>query len=118
MGKKPSSEEWSFHAFVPLMFARNLAEAEFYKSLLEGRGVPVLIEDENTESIGLPDMGRGVPVLVADEYLSKAKEILEQRSIADEDLDDSERDGDSGGPDDAKLDDLEDGDETDEDDVL
>ena len=94
MGKRPSSEESSFHEFVPLLFARNLAEAEFYKLLLEDHDVPVLIEDENTESIGLPDMARGVPVLVADEYLSEAEAILKQRAALEDDDEDDEDDDD------------------------
>jgi hypothetical protein len=87
MSKKSDSDGSSFHDFVPLLFARNLAEAEFYKSLLEEHDIPVLIEDENTESMGLPDPGRGVPVLVPDEQLVAAEDILEQRGGFSEDAD-------------------------------
>ncbi len=86
MGKTPEPNK-DFHDFVPLLFARNLAEAEFYKSLLEDHDIPVLIEDENIEAIGLPDLARGVPVLVPDEMLAEAEDILEQRSKIDEDFD-------------------------------
>ncbi|MBN2209922.1 MAG: DUF2007 domain-containing protein [Sedimentisphaerales bacterium] len=101
MGKTPEPNK-EFHDFVPLLFARNLPEAEFYKSLLEDHDIPVLIEDENTETLGLPDLARGVPVLVPDEMLAEAEDILEQRSKIDEDFDletldedeDEEEDGD------------------------
>jgi hypothetical protein len=92
MSKKSDADGSSFHDFVPLLFARNLAEAEFYKSLLEEHDIPVLIEDENTESMGLPDPGRGVPVLVPDEQLVAAEDILEQRGGGDDDLEDFEDD--------------------------
>jgi DNA-directed RNA polymerase subunit delta len=74
--------------FITLLFARNLAEAEFYKSLLEEHEIPVLIEDENTESMGLPDLARGVPVLVQDDQIEIAQDIIEQRTSLDDELDD------------------------------
>ena len=82
----------SFHEFVPVLFARNLIEAEFYQTLLAEHEIPVLIEDENTESFGLPDIGRGVPVLVPDEQLAEAEDILEQREDSDDDSSDNNDD--------------------------
>lgn len=87
MSKRPK-HEGDFHDFVPLLFARNLGEAEFYKSLLEDHDIPVLIEDENTESIGLPDSNRGVPVMVPDEMLAEAEGILEQRERLEDEFED------------------------------
>jgi len=74
------------------LFARNLAEAEFYKALLEDQEIPVLIEDENTEAMGLPDMARGVPVMVPEEQLELAQDIIEQRTALDDDIEDNGED--------------------------
>ena len=82
MSKKKNSED--HQEFVTVLFARNLAEAEFYKALLEDQEIPVLIEDENTEAMGLPDMARGVPVMVPEEQLEIAQDIIEQRATLDE----------------------------------
>ena len=85
MGKKNDSDH-SFHDFVPVRFARNLEEAGFFKSLLEEHDIPVLIQDENIEAIGLPLPTRGVPVLVPDDNLAEAEDILEQRTALAEEL--------------------------------
>ncbi len=90
MSKKKNSED--HQEFVTVLFARNLAEAEFYKALLEDQEIPVLIEDENTEAMGLPDMARGVPVMVPEEQLELAQDIIEQRTALDDDIEDNGED--------------------------
>ncbi len=90
MSKKKNSED--HQEFVTVLFARNLAEAEFYKALLEDQEIPVLIEDENTEAMGLPDMARGVPVMVPEEQLEIAQDIIEQRAALDDDIEDNGED--------------------------
>ncbi len=76
--------------YITLLFARNLAEAEFYKALLAEQEIPVLIEDENTEAMGLPDMARGVPVMVPEDQLEIAQDIIEQRATLDDDVDEED----------------------------
>lgn len=90
MSKKKNSEDPQ--EFVTVLFARNLAEAEFYKALLEDQEIPVLIEDENTEAMGLPDIARGVPVMVPEEQLELAQDIIEQRAALDDDIEDNGKD--------------------------
>jgi len=90
VSKKKNSED--HQEFVTVLFARNLAEAEFYKALLEDQEIPVLIEDENTEAMGLPDMARGVPVMVPEEQLELAQDIIEQRTALDDDIEDNGED--------------------------
>lgn len=86
--------------FVPVIFARNLFEAEFYKSLLEAGDVEVLIEDEFSEIAGIPAMTKGVPVLVPEDQLDEAQAViadrhdLEERIEADTDGEDDEVDAD------------------------
>jgi len=94
-------ENEQFDEFVPLLFARNLAEAEFYKTLLEDHGIQALIEDENIESMGLADLTRGVPVLVPDHQLEDAEAVINDREniselMGEEDAEEDESEEDLG----------------------
>ncbi|MFQ6048582.1 MAG: putative signal transducing protein, partial [Phycisphaerae bacterium] len=72
--------------FVPVMFARNLTEAAFYRSLLEQRDIPTAVESEQGEADGAEAMVTGVPILVPDEMLDEASQIVAEGG--DQDLDD------------------------------
>ena len=73
--------------FVPVLFARNLREAEFYQILLEDHDLTVLIEQEYGPTPDELARGRVVPVLVPEEHLAEAQEIIEQRSSLDDEFD-------------------------------
>ena len=84
---KPSNGPEPFKGYVPAIYARNLVEAEFYKSLLVARDIPAIIEDAASESVGIPAsiVGQGVPVLVPDVMLDEASEILAEHEDIQED---------------------------------
>ena len=73
--------------FVPVVFARNVAEAEVYKTLLEDHDITVQIEDQEASYIDLSPGDEGVPVLVPPEQLDEAELVIEQRSELDDDFD-------------------------------
>jgi hypothetical protein len=74
-------------AYVPVIYARNLTEAEFYKGLLTSNDIPAVIEDEGGESTGMPAsvVGQGLPVLVPDEMLNEASQIIAEHEDTEED---------------------------------
>ena len=98
-------------AFVPVIFAGDKSEAEFYKSLLDDYGLIVRIEggisDEEgllarpeVENEGLRGQGEGIAVLVPHGNLSEAQDIIERYLKAEgefdeefEDVDDDDYDG-------------------------
>ena len=78
--KNPRYEE-----LIPVVYARNLTEAEFYRSLLEDHDIPVLIEEigPSAESSAAE---MGVPVLVPEDNLIEARDIIEQRIETDDEI--------------------------------
>ncbi len=95
---------------VSLLFASNLIEAEFFKSLLEEHGVPALIETENSEVAGIPALSAGVPVLVPAELYDEAVEILaaKRRGGEDDDFDEDFEEEDEEAEEEDELDEYED----------
>lgn len=82
----PHSEE-----LIPVVYARDLAEANYYKSLLDDHEILVLINEEAV----LDDSDEekcGIPVLVPDEHLAEAQDILEQCTSEEDDFDEEEED--------------------------
>lgn len=72
--------------FVPVVYARTMAEAEHYRTMLEDHDIRVLIEDEDSELVP-PDQRRpGIPVLVPAEQLADAEDILEELSCLEDQL--------------------------------
>lgn len=76
---------------VPVIFVRDLTEAQYYKNLLQDHDIPVVIDEEAV----MDDMEEttGIAVLVAEENLAEAQDILELSTDDDEfeeDLDDYE----------------------------
>jgi len=85
-------------AFVPVIYAGDRSEAEFYKSLLDDYGLTVRIEgdisDENgtlpgakVAYEGLRGRGEGIAVLVPQGNLPEAQDIIERYSRAEEEFD-------------------------------
>ena len=66
------------HDYVQVYLAGNLAEAEFFKGMLEANDIPALIEGEASESIGLGEsaFAKGVPVLAPDTMADEAAAII------------------------------------------
>lgn len=74
------------HGFVRVTCARDLFEAEFFRTLLLGSDIPAIIEDENSEVLGMPQsiVDSGVPVLVPADRQAEAERILADRSTPSE----------------------------------
>ena len=70
---------------IPVIYARNLTEAEFYRSLLEEQDLPVVIQKNNHSPQTSPSTEQ-VPVLVPEDSLTEAQYIIEHRNQADDDL--------------------------------
>ena len=64
--------------YVPVLNARDVLEAEFYKTLLEANDIPAIVQDENSEAMGMPMsiMSQGVPVLVPREFKEQAGQLI------------------------------------------
>ena len=85
-------EELSNHdeELIPVVYGRDLTEANYYKSLLAEHEIPAVVMEEAV----LDDSDEeesGIPVLVPEEHLAEAHDILKQ-STGDEDDFDEEGD--------------------------
>ena len=67
---------------LPVMFAANKAEAEFYQMLLADAGIQAVIDVEVKDQAGQP--GKGIAVLVQAEQLDEASDIITAREEIDE----------------------------------
>lgn len=72
---------------VPVVYARNIIEAEFFKSLLEDHAIPAYIEGEHMASAGLMVRAGGIPIMVRSEDLADAEDVIARREVLDEELD-------------------------------
>lgn len=70
---------------IPVIYARNLTEAEFYRSLLEEQDLPVVIQKNNHSAHTSPST-EPIPVLVPENSLTEAQYIIDHRDQADDDL--------------------------------
>src|SRR3972149_4114579 len=68
--------------FLPVMFAANRAEAEFYQTLLSDANIQAIIDTEAVERTGQRD--KGIAVLVPAEQLDEASEIITAREEIEE----------------------------------
>ena len=86
MSSKPTQrqgESDSAHPeLLPVMFAANRAEAEFYETLLTDAGIQVVIDTEIEDRNGR--VGKGMAVLVPAEQLDEASDIITAREEIDE----------------------------------
>ena len=62
---------------VPVVFAANRVEAEFYQTLLADADILADIDGEGEEQSG--QVGKGVPVLVPQERLDEASDVITVR---------------------------------------
>jgi len=87
------------HQYVRVHAARNLLEAEFLKGLLVSNDIPAILEDEASETIGIPAslFGGGVPILVPDVQADKARQIIANHDEGRGDSDDEEEEEGSAG---------------------
>jgi hypothetical protein len=101
--------------FVPVMFARDRADAEWYRGLLETAGIPALVECCGGETELRLAVGGSVPLRVPEHLHDGASEMVaaaEKELLADfdddleDDEDDDEVDDDEDDLDEADGDDL------------
>ena len=85
--------ESCFHQFVPVVFADSPVEAEHYRSLLEDRNIPAIVQEALPTSSEFASSAWDVPVLVPDELLNDASEVISSTAAPDND-DDGEYDDD------------------------
>jgi len=74
---------------IPVVYGRDLAEANYYKSLLDDYEIPAFVMEEAV----LDDSNEyesGIPVLVPEDHLAEAQDILEQITSDDDDFDEDE----------------------------
>lgn len=106
--------EGSCSAFVPVVFAEDLSDAERYRGLLETVSIPAVIELPGDDAPPRLSIGGAVPVRVPEDLHDAASEVVaaaqreveELRGDFDDDFDDE---------DDDDLDDEDDLDEPDDD---
>lgn len=86
--------------FVPAVFARDLDEADFYRSLLDDQGIEVRVdEDFRKDGAELADSKEddsSIAVLVDSEHLAEAEAIIQERLVEE----DFHADGEGGDDDD------------------
>jgi len=82
-----SNSEQAFNEFFPVIFVRELAEAEFYKALLEDHDIVVRIgqTEDPADDPALIEQ-RGIAVSVSKEDLEEAEVIIEQRSTLEDEF--------------------------------
>lgn len=104
--------------YVPVMFARNSAQAKYIKDALENCGIPTLIDLEEAGFCGVGQLSRRVPLLVPAEMQHDASELvanIEEKIVAGFDDDEDDLDDDEDFDDDDDDDDDSDSAEDDED---
>ena len=84
-------EEHSYQdeELIPVLYGRDLTEANYYKSLLDDHEIPAVVMEEAV----LDDSDKeesGIPVLVPEDHLAEAQDILEQSTSDDDDFDEDE----------------------------
>ncbi len=86
MSRKPTGRQGESDSnpsdLLPVMFAANRAEAEFYETLLTDAGIQVAIDSEIEDKNGR--VGKGIAVLVPAERLDEASDIITAREEIDE----------------------------------
>lgn len=91
------NEEHSYQNddLVPVVYGRDLTEANYYKALLDAHEIPAIVMEEAVLDDSNDDES-GIPVLVPEDHLEEAQDILEQSTsddnIFDEDEDDYDED--------------------------
>ncbi len=112
-GERELLSESHFHQFVPVVFADSAAEAERYRSLLENRDIPVVLQETLPTSEQSGPRIWDVPVLVPDELLNDASEIISSSAAPDDDDNGYDDDDDDYLEQDDQQDDLDEGEDDD-----
>jgi len=77
----------TLHAeFVPVLMANDKREARFYKALLEGNNIPVVLESERGQDAIYGAFARAVPILVPENLHDRASHLVaeaERNGVAD-----------------------------------
>jgi len=73
--------------FVPVVYARNMSEAEYYREMLEDHDMNAQIVEDIETPLDVSEGPRGIPVMVPHEQLEEAELIIEQRSSFDDEFD-------------------------------
>jgi hypothetical protein len=84
--------EPEYDDFVPAVFARNRAEADRYREILEDHDIPVELGDRDGTSASGRGRAHGLPVLVPDPLLEEASEIIADLEDDEEFVDNDEID--------------------------
>ena len=75
---------------IPVMYGRDLSEANYYKSLLDDHEIPAVVIEEmvlkKSDEEDSREAESGIPVLVPEEQLADAQDILEQDIVEDDDF--------------------------------
>ena len=83
---------------IPVMYGRDLSEANYYKSLLDDHEIPAVVVEEvvlkKSDEEDRSEAESGIPVLVPEEQLADAQDILEQDTEQDDDFEEEEADSD------------------------
>ncbi|HEY3246523.1 MAG TPA: hypothetical protein VGM03_24525 [Phycisphaerae bacterium] len=108
--------------FVPVIFAKDRAEAEDYRCLLEAQDIPTLVGADGVRATACLD--RAVPVLVADAWHDQASGIVAsaerdalRADYGDDEEDEDEFEDDDDDDEDDDLDDLDEDFDDDEDEL-
>jgi hypothetical protein len=72
---------------IPVVYGRDLAEANYYLSLLDDHEIPAVIHEGVVPANDDDEKKSGIPVLVSEEYLAEAQDIIEQSTVEDDDFD-------------------------------
>ena len=78
--------------FASVIVARNMSEAEFYRTLLEDHDITVLIKEDKNGYVGFSDAEKGVPVLVPNDQAKEAELVIEKRIDLDDEFEDQDLD--------------------------
>lgn len=76
LGDGPYSRSSLVSEFVPVIFARNIEEAQCVQIALEQLGIPTLVECGAYDRLSLDLVPRRVPVLVPEDMQDQASEIV------------------------------------------
>jgi len=79
----PESGENRYNSYMAVLFARNSAEADYYKSLLEEHEIPLRMEKDALEATDNP--GRGIAITVPEQRFAEAQDVIEQVIVDDDD---------------------------------
>ncbi|GEM_PF-1640473 len=91
MGKETqNAQEHAYEGLIPVRYARDAAEAEFYRALLEDHEIPVSVVGESGGQAKGADAAErnGIAILVSEEHAAEAEDIIEQRTALDDEFDD------------------------------